>query len=69
MSQQADCVGLDTGGWEDVVGEAWGVLTVSVFSGKRGAGTSAESEDGGRGVGGLRIEAQGLINLSVWYRK
>lgn len=65
MSQQEDYVGLDTSGWADVVGEAWGVLTVSVFSGKWGAGTPAESEEGGRGAGGLKTEAQGLIYLSL----
>lgn len=30
-SQKADSVGLDTGGWEDVVGEGWQILTVSGF--------------------------------------
>lgn len=59
IGKKAECVGLDAGGWEDVVGEAWAVVIVSVLSGKWEAGTSAESEDGEEVLGGLKIDAEG----------
>lgn len=58
-------MGLDTGGWAGVAEEAWGFLTVSVLSGKQGAGTPSESEDGGRGAGSLETEVRGLIHVSI----